>query len=85
VFWLSAFCSLLLIYGLNTWLPQLMRQAGYPLGSALSFLLVFNAGAVVGLLLGGRAANRAACWSAPAPRCRGSSGRSSPSPSPVPF
>ena len=58
LFWLSAFCSLLLIYGLNTWLPQLMRQAGYPLGSALSFLLVFNAGAVAGLLLGGRAADR---------------------------
>lgn len=58
LFWLSAFCSLLLIYGLNTWLPQLMRQAGYPLGSALSFLLVFNAGAVAGLMLGGRAADR---------------------------
>jgi len=58
LFWLAAFCSLLLIYGLNTWLPQLMRQAGYPLGSALSFLLLFNAGAVAGLLVGGRAADR---------------------------
>ncbi|WP_232667052.1 MFS transporter [Pseudonocardia sp. TRM90224] len=58
LFWIAAFCSLLLIYGLNTWLPQLMRQAGYPLGSALSFLLVFNAGAVLGLAFGGRAADR---------------------------
>jgi len=32
----------LLVYGLNIWLPQLMRQSGYPLGSAISFLLVFK-------------------------------------------
>lgn len=58
LFWLTAFCSLLLVYAMNTWLPQLMRQAGYPLGSALSFLLVFNVGAIAGLLVGGRAADR---------------------------
>jgi AAHS family benzoate transporter-like MFS transporter len=48
----------LLVYGLNTWLPQLMRQAGYPLGSALSFLLVFNLGAVAGGLAGSALADR---------------------------
>ncbi|WP_028921281.1 MFS transporter [Pseudonocardia acaciae] len=58
LFWLAAFCSLLLVYALNTWLPQLMRQSGYPLGSALSFLLVFNVGAILGLFLGGPAADR---------------------------
>jgi len=42
------FCGLLLVYGLNTWLPQIMRGAGFELGSALAFLLVLNLGAIVG-------------------------------------
>jgi AAHS family benzoate transporter-like MFS transporter len=58
LFWMATFCALLLVYGLNTWLPQIMRQAGYPLGSALSFLLVFNLGSIVGSLIGGRVADR---------------------------
>ena len=58
LFWIATFCALLLVYGLNTWLPQIMRQAGYPLGSALSFLLVFNLGPIVGSLVGGRVADR---------------------------
>lgn len=48
----------LLVFGLNTWLPQLMRQAGYALGSAIAFLLVFNLGAVVGGLAGSALADR---------------------------
>lgn len=48
LFWGASFMGLLLIYGLNTWLPQIMREAGYDLGSALSFLLALNLGAVVG-------------------------------------
>jgi AAHS family benzoate transporter-like MFS transporter len=51
LFGLASFCGLLLVYGLNTWLPQIMRASGYPLGSALRFLLVLNLGAVVGTLL----------------------------------
>ncbi len=51
LFGVASFFGLLLVYGLNTWLPQIMRQAGYPLGSALRFLLVLNLGAVVGTLL----------------------------------
>lgn len=43
----ASFCTLLVVYGLNTWLPQLMRQAGYPLGSSLQFLLLLNLGALV--------------------------------------
>ncbi|OAH13453.1 MFS transporter [Streptomyces jeddahensis] len=46
-----SFFGLLLVYGLNTWLPQIMRAAGYPLSSSLLFLLVMNLGAVVGSLL----------------------------------
>ncbi|TFD12260.1 MFS transporter [Cryobacterium sp. TMT1-2-2] len=42
------FCGLLLVYGLNTWLPQIMRGAGFELGHALAFLLVLNLGAIVG-------------------------------------
>ena len=50
--------GLLLVYGLNTWLPEIMRAAGYGLGAALSQLLVLNVGAVLGLLVAGRVADR---------------------------
>jgi MFS family permease len=50
--------GLLLVYGLNTWLPQIMRAAGYPLGAALALLLTLNVGAVIGLLVAGRVADR---------------------------
>ncbi|MDT7583768.1 MAG: hypothetical protein QOE32_1318 [Pseudonocardiales bacterium] len=50
--------GLLLTYGLNTWLPQLMRSSGYALGSALAFLLVLNAGAILIPLVASRAADR---------------------------
>ncbi|GAA0937826.1 aromatic acid/H+ symport family MFS transporter [Pseudonocardia zijingensis] len=58
LFVLTNFCSFLLVFGLNTWLPQLMRGAGYQLGSALAFLLVLNLGAVVGGLAGSALADR---------------------------
>jgi len=52
-FWISLFCGMVLVYGLNTWLPQIMRKAGYDLGSSLTFLLVFSlASAAGGLILG---------------------------------
>jgi MFS family permease len=50
--------GLLLVYGLNTWLPEIMRSAGYQLGAALALLLVLNVGAVVGMLIAGRVADR---------------------------
>ncbi|GAB3695212.1 MFS transporter [Corynebacterium nasicanis] len=52
--WATSFMGLLLVYGLNTWLPQIMRAADYDLGNSLGFLLVLNVGAVVGLLIAGR-------------------------------
>jgi AAHS family benzoate transporter-like MFS transporter len=52
------FFALLLSFALNTWLPQLMRVAGYPIGSALQFLLLLDAGALVGALAGGWIADR---------------------------
>ncbi|MER6825413.1 aromatic acid/H+ symport family MFS transporter [Streptosporangium sp. NPDC000563] len=51
LFGAASFCGLLLVYGLNTWLPQIMRQAGYPLGPSLRFLLVLNIGAIVGTIV----------------------------------
>jgi benzoate transport len=57
-FWIASFMGLLLVYGLNQWLPQIMREAGYALGAALAFLLVLNLGAVIGLLIAGPVADR---------------------------
>ena len=57
-FWIASFMGLLLVYGLNTWLPEIMRSAGYQLGAALALLLVLNVGAVLGLLVAGQVANR---------------------------
>lgn len=57
-FWVTSFMGLLLVYGLNTWLPGIMRQAGYELGASLALLLVLNVGAVLGLLVAGQVANR---------------------------
>jgi MFS transporter, AAHS family, benzoate transport protein len=57
-FWITSFMGLLLVYGLNTWLPQIMREAGYELGAALALLLVLNVGAVIGLLFAGRVSDR---------------------------
>jgi MFS transporter, AAHS family, benzoate transport protein len=54
----ASFAGLLLVYGLNTWLPQIMRSAGYPLGSSISFLLVLNLGAVVGSIASAALADR---------------------------
>ncbi|MFJ4375572.1 MFS transporter [Pseudomonas japonica] len=58
LFILGMFCTQLIIYGLNTWLPHLMRSAGYALGSSLQFLLVLQLGAVVGTLAGASFADR---------------------------
>ncbi|SHG33200.1 MFS transporter [Geodermatophilus nigrescens] len=54
----TSFMGLLLVYGLNNWLPTIMRDAGYDLGDSLAFLLVLNVGAIVGLLVAGTVADR---------------------------
>ncbi|MCI3241727.1 MFS transporter [Streptomyces spinosisporus] len=56
--WVASFMGLLLVYGLNTWLPKLMNDAGYPVPTAVTQLLVLNVGGVVGLVLGGFVADR---------------------------
>jgi MFS family permease len=57
-FWCTSFFGLILVYGLNTWLPKLMITAGYPLEQGLGLLLTLNVGAIAGLLIAGRIANR---------------------------
>jgi MFS family permease len=52
--WVASFMGLLLVYGLNTWLPKLMGEAGYSIRAGTTLLLVLNLGAVTGLLIAGR-------------------------------
>jgi MFS transporter, AAHS family, benzoate transport protein len=56
--WIAFFCCLLMVYALNSWLPKLMAQAGYSLGSSLGFLLVLNFGAIFGAVGGGYLGDR---------------------------
>lgn len=52
--WVTSFMGLLLVYGLNTWLPTLMIDAGYGLQRGLWFLMLLNVGAIVGLIIAGQ-------------------------------
>ncbi|MGI5134548.1 MULTISPECIES: MFS transporter [unclassified Streptomyces] len=58
LYWLASFGGLLLVYGVATWLPTLMRGEGYNLGSALTFVVLFNLGGIVGMLVAGRVSDR---------------------------
>ncbi|WP_219413835.1 MFS transporter [Pseudonocardia nigra] len=50
--------GLVLVYALNTWLPELMGRAGFSTNGSLAFLLVLNGGAVIGALIASRFADR---------------------------
>ncbi|MGR6964683.1 MFS transporter [Geodermatophilus sp. URMC 61] len=56
--WVVTICSLLTLFGLSTWLPQIMRTAGYGLSSSVAFLLVYSAGGIVGTLVAAHLAQR---------------------------
>jgi len=58
MFWIAFFMCLFMVYALSSWLTKLMAGAGYSLGSALTFVLVLNIGAVVGAVGGGWLADR---------------------------
>ncbi|GAA4380414.1 aromatic acid/H+ symport family MFS transporter [Nocardioides caricicola] len=51
--WVASFMGLLLVYGLNTWLPKIMGEAGYSITAGTTLLLVLNLGAVIGLVAAG--------------------------------
>lgn len=53
--WVATFMGLILVYGLNTWLPTLMKTAGYSVSASVTLLFVLNAGGVAGMLLAGYA------------------------------
>jgi MFS transporter, AAHS family, benzoate transport protein len=50
--WTANFTGLFMVYALTTWLTKLMAMFGYSLGSALTYLIVFNIGVAVGALGG---------------------------------
>lgn len=56
--WIASFCGLLLVYGLNTWLPKIMGAAGYSIDASVGLLLTLNLGAVAGLIFAGMLADR---------------------------
>ena len=58
MFWVAFFMCLFMVYALSSWLTKLMAQAGYSLGSALTFVLVLNAGAMLGAIGGGWLADK---------------------------
>lgn len=58
MFWIAFFMCLFMVFALSSWLTKLMASAGYSLGSALTFVLVLNAGAMVGAIGGGWLADR---------------------------
>lgn len=58
MFWITFFMCLFMVYALSSWLTKLMASAGYSLGSALTFVLVLNFGAMIGAVGGGWLADR---------------------------
>ena len=56
--WVVFFMCLLMINGLNTWLPKIMFSAGYALNSSLGFLVALNIGAIIGTLVLGNLADK---------------------------
>ncbi|MFI9772967.1 MFS transporter [Streptomyces sp. NPDC052415] len=60
LFWAATFSGLVIVYGASTWLPALMVEAGYGLGTSLDFSIAFNIGAVVGTVGAALIADRGA-------------------------
>jgi len=56
--WCGFAMVMLMVYGLNTWLPKLMNVGGYSLGSSISFLVTLNIGAILGTLIFGILADK---------------------------
>lgn len=58
LFALATLAALFTWYGLGIWLPNLMQTMGHDLGSALTFALALNLGAVAGSLISATAGDR---------------------------
>ncbi|MDI9752677.1 MFS transporter [Acinetobacter baumannii] len=48
LFWSSQIATVLGVYGLSTWLPQIMKTNGYGISSSISFLAIFMLSAGLG-------------------------------------
>nr|WP_295975536.1 MFS transporter [uncultured Bacillus sp.] len=51
--WAAIFCTMMMAYGLNTWLPKMMQDSGFSITSSLSFNIVLCAGQIAGTVIGG--------------------------------
>jgi len=58
LFWIAFFSGLFMVYALSSWLTKLMALSGYSLGSALSFVIALNVGAIIGAVGGGWLADK---------------------------
>lgn len=56
--WLVYFCSLFVFYLLSSWLPTIMREAGYPIGTAARIAAMAPLGGTIGALLLARLMDR---------------------------
>lgn len=58
--WLMCMTSLLVMFGLTTWLPQVMKNAGMDTSTAISFLLFYALGGLVGTIAASLVSQRTA-------------------------
>ena len=54
LFWSSQIATVMAVYGLSTWLPQIMRNNGYGISSSISFLALFMLSGALGSLFIGQ-------------------------------
>jgi AAHS family benzoate transporter-like MFS transporter len=52
-FWTAVFSTLMIVYGINTWLPKMMQESGFSINSSLFFNLVLCIGQILGSMVGG--------------------------------
>ena len=57
-FWVMVFSCLMMIYGLNTWLPTMMQESGFNVASSMSFIMILAVGQIIGSLTGGYMVDR---------------------------
>ena len=56
--WLAALIALLVVFGLSTWLPVIMVNAGFATTSSVAFLAIYSAGAIVGTIIAAAVSQR---------------------------
>ena len=56
--WIPFFMNLLILYFILSWMPSLLRQAGFPVSAGITAVLMFSIGGIVGTVLQGPLMNR---------------------------